>query len=122
MTREDADGKPLSSEGRYELHFPADDLPPVDAFWSLTMYKADMNLVPNPVDRYSVGDRTAGLVRGPDGGIRIFIQNETPATERQPNWLPCPADGTWFVVLRLYRPHPEVVDASWACPPIQRVG
>jgi hypothetical protein len=122
VARQDADGKPLSSEEHYELHFPAEDLPPVDAFWSLTMYKADMNLVPNPVDRYSVGDRTAGLVRGPDGGIRIFIQNETPATERQPNWLPCPADGTWFVVLRLYRPHPEVVDASWACPPIQRVG
>lgn len=122
VAHEDVDGRPLSGEGRYELCFPADRLPPVDAFWSLTMYKADMNLVPNPVDRYAVGDRTEGLVWEPDGGIRIFIQNEAPTTERRPNWLPCPRDGTWFVVLRLYRPHTEVVDASWQCPPIQRVG
>jgi hypothetical protein len=121
VCREDADGKPLSSDGRYELSFSGEDLPPVDSFWSLTMYKADMNLVPNPVDRYSVGDRTPGLVKDDGGGVRLSIQNAEPAADRRPNWLPCPAEGTWFVILRLYRPRPEVINATWMCPPIRRL-
>jgi hypothetical protein len=94
----------------------------VDSFWSLTMYKADMNLVPNPVNRYSVGDRTPGIVREPEGGIRIVIQSESPGAEHEANWLPCPSEGTWFVILRLYRPHASVIDATWRCPPIRKVG
>ncbi len=121
VNRQDADGRALMSEGRYELRFAGDDLPPVDSFWSLTMYKADMNLVPNPVDRYSVGDRTPGIVRDPDGGVRIVIQSASPGVDQEANWLPCPADGTWFVILRLYIPRAWVIDASWRCPPIVRL-
>jgi hypothetical protein len=112
VNMQDAGGSPFSGEGEYELHFSGDNLPPVDAFWSLTLYKADMNLVPTPANRYAVGDRTAGLVRDSDGGIKIYIQHAPPDDERIPNWLPCPESGTWFVILRLYQPHHEVISAT----------
>ena len=121
VNMEDADGNKLAGDRRYELRFEHDTLPPVDSFWSLTMYKEDMNLVPNPSNRYAVGDRTAGLQTDPDGALTISIQAESPGDGQEANWLPCPPEGTWFVVLRLYLPHPEVVDASWECPPIQLV-
>ena len=118
----DSSGAAFSSDGRYELQFTGQDLPPVDAFWSLTMYKADMNLVPNPANRYSIGDRTPDVTRDADGGMTIYIQNEPPDDARKPNWLPCPDGGTWFVILRMYRPHDEVLSATWKCPGIRKVG
>lgn len=121
VNMDDNSGDALSSDGRYELHFTGQDLPPVDSFWSLTMYKADMNLVPNSANRYSIGDRTPDVVRNEDGGMTIFIQNEPPEDAKQANWLPCPDSGTWFVILRMYRPHDEVLTASWKCPGIQKV-
>ena len=76
---DDARGARLSPQGRYELHFRPGDLPPVDSFWSLAAYTAqDMNLIPNPARRYSVGDRTPGLARDPDGGLRIYLQPGSP--------------------------------------------
>jgi hypothetical protein len=119
VSMEDADGNKYTGDSRYELHFASDSLPPVDSFWSLTMYKADMNLVPNPADRYSIGDRSEGLVTDPDGGLTISIQTDPPAGDAPSNWLPCPPDGTWFVILRLYLPRPEVVAAEWECSPIR---
>jgi hypothetical protein len=121
VNMEDSDGRKFSGSSRYELRFEADTLPPVDSFWSLTMYNADMNLVANEANRYSIGDRTPGLERNPDGGLTIRIQVESPRSDQESNWLPCPADGTWFVILRLYRPRPEIVDATWECPPIRHV-
>ncbi|RRQ86132.1 hypothetical protein CQW44_14470 [Streptomyces griseofuscus] len=70
---DDAEGDKLSSAGRYELRFPGDALPPVYAFWPLTACGEDMNLIPDPADRYSVGDRSAGLGRDADGGHRWLI-------------------------------------------------
>jgi hypothetical protein len=119
---EDANGDKLSGDGRYELHFDADRLPPVEAFWSLTAYGEDMNLIHNPLERYSIGDRTRGLMLDPDGGLTIHLQAEPPEEDKQPNWLPTAAQGTWFVALRMYRPRPEVVDATWECPPLTRTG
>jgi hypothetical protein len=118
----DADGNAFAGSARYELRFTGADLPPVDSFWSLTMHKADMNLVPNSAERYSIGDRTPGVARESDGGLTIRLQAESPGTADEANRLPCPTDGTWFVILRLYRPHDEVIAADWKCPPIRRVG
>ncbi|MGZ4664974.1 MAG: DUF1254 domain-containing protein [Mycobacteriaceae bacterium] len=119
---DDADGQKLTASGRYELHFSADDLPPVDAFWSLAAYTAgDLNLIPNPAGRYSVGDRTAGLRRDPDGGLTIYLQPESPGPAQEANWLPTSASHDWFVILRLYRPQPTVIQATWRCPGISRV-
>jgi hypothetical protein len=117
----DTDGVRLSPQGRYELRFEPGDLPPVDAFWSLAAYtEQDMNLIPNPARRYSVGDRTPGLTRDPDGGLTIYLQPGSPGEEREPNWLPTSAEHPWFVILRMYRPHPTVVQAKWECPGIAR--
>ena len=116
---DDSGGAKLSPQGRYELHFGAGELPPVDSFWSLAAYTAqDMNLIPNPAGRYSVGDRTPGLARDPDGGLRIYLQPGSPGKEREPNWLPTSAEHPWFVILRMYRPHPAVIEAKWECPGI----
>ena len=119
---DDSAGATLTPGSRYELHFDGDNLPPVDAFWSLAAYTAeDMNLIPNPAGRYSVGDRTPGLQRDPDGGLTIYLQSGRPDPSRESNWLPTSAEHRWFVILRLYRPHPAVVEASWECPGITRV-
>ena len=92
-------------------------MPPVDSFWSLGMYGPDLNLVANPIDRYSIGDRTAGLEKDPDGGLTIYLQAESPGEDTEANWLPSPATDGWFVILRLYLPRPEVIEATWECPP-----
>ncbi len=119
---DDADGNKLSPRGRYRLRFGGHALPPVDAFWSLAAYTAgDLNLIANPAHRYSVGDRTTGLHRDADGGLTIYLQPDSPGTAREPNWLPTSAQEPWFVILRLYRPHGEVIKASWECPGILRV-
>jgi hypothetical protein len=117
----DADGGKLSS-GRYELRFDRDNLPPVDAFWSLSAYGEDMNLIANPADRYSVGDRTPGLIKDIDGGLTIHLQPRSPGNLREANWLPTPEHGNWFLVLRMYRPRSEVIDMTWECPPLKSVG
>jgi hypothetical protein len=120
---DDAEGHKLSPRGRYELRFAADSLPPVDAFWSLTAYtENDLNLIPNPARRYSVGDRTPGLVTGPDGGLTIYLQPRSPGGAKEANWLPTSARHPWFLVLRLYRPSKQVVSATWKCPGIIKTG
>ncbi|MFE3639123.1 DUF1254 domain-containing protein [Streptomyces cellostaticus] len=117
----DADGNKLSAEGRYELCFPPGSLPPVDAYWSMTAYSApDRNLIPNGANRYSIGDRTPGLKTGPDGSLTICLQADHPGPENDSNWLPSAKTGEWFLILRLYRPHREVISGSWRCPGVLR--
>jgi hypothetical protein len=118
----DSEGRKLSGDSRYQLHFAADDKPPANSFWSLALYGTDMNLVANPANRYSIGDRTAGLKTDADGGLTIRLQAESPGGDEEANWLPCPSDGEWFLVLRIYLPRPEVIEARWECPPIERLG
>ena len=119
---DDAGGRRLSPRGRYRLRFAAGELPPVDAFWSLTAYtEQDMSLIPNPAGRYSVGDRTPGLKREPDGGLTIYLQPGSPGSARAANWLPTSGEHPWFVILRMYRPRRSVVQAKWRCPGLAKV-
>jgi hypothetical protein len=111
--------KPLSGRHRYALHFAPGQLPPVGAFWSLTMYDKKLFLVPNAIGRYAVGDRTAGLRRGRDGSLDILLQHAAP--RQRSNWLPAPA-GTFVLALRLYQPKPRVLAGRWPLPTITRVG
>jgi hypothetical protein len=115
----DADGRPLHGSQRYRLHFPKDALPPVRAFWSLTMYGEDQFFVANPIHRFAIGDRHA-LSFNADGSLDLWIQHEVPDGDRQANWLPAPA-GPFTMNLRLYAPKPEAVDGVWNPPPIQRL-
>ena len=113
------EGAPLSGANKYFLKFNAGGLPPVDAFWSLTLYGADLFLVENPINRYSIGDRTAGLVYGPDGSLEIQIQNQAPARGTS-NWLPAPA-GPYHLILRTYQPKPALFNGDYKLPPVQQV-
>ena len=112
----DADGHPLSGEHRYTLQFAADDPPPADAFWSVTLYDADRFLYPNPIERHAIGDRTRGLKRDPDGSLTIRISHDAPTDTS--NWLPAPA-GRFYLILRLYHPRDEEV-RGWRIPPVTR--
>jgi hypothetical protein len=114
MTYTDADGDQLDGRNRYTLRFDQD--PPVDAFWSITMYDLpDFYLVGNPIDRYSIGDRTPGLRRDGDGSLTIVIQHEQPADTS--NWLPAPA-APFRPIMRLYQPQAAVLDGTYKIPPI----
>jgi hypothetical protein len=120
MTYVDDRGEPLSGDRVYRMTLT--EQPPVGAFWSITMYDVpDYFLVANPIDRYSVGDRTPGLVYGDDGSLEITISHDEPAdATARANWLPAPA-GAFRPVLRMYEPGPEVLDQAYVVPSITRV-
>lgn len=116
----DADGEPLHGSHAYELRFPPGAGPQVDAFWSLTLYRrSDCLLVANPIDRYSIGDRTPGLQHEPDGSLVIRMQASCP--EPGVNWLPTPEGELFYVVLRLYQPRPEHLEYRYSYPPVRRL-
>jgi hypothetical protein len=113
----DASGELLSGARSYRIRFPADKMPPVDAFWSLTVYDASkVDFVPNEINRYSIGDRTPGLVRGADGSIEITISRTRPANAA--NWLPV-GEGRFILTMRMYRPRAEVLDGTYMPPAIE---
>jgi len=114
-TRVDGAGHALSGEHDYVLHFPPGGLPPNDAFWSLTMADTKERFVANPINRYSVGDRS-GLTQNPDGSVDIFIQNAAPAGHES-NWLPAPAD-RFSLWLRAYMPRAAVLRGEYTVPPV----
>jgi hypothetical protein len=113
----DSSGNELVGDQSYVLHFDADQLPPVDAFWSVTMYDAEGFPVPNPLDRYALGDRDP-LNYNDDGSLDLYIGHENPSADLEPNWLPAPP-GPLGVTMRLYGPRPEVLDGRWDPPPLE---
>lgn len=120
MTFLDADGEPLNGEHRYEITFP--ERPPVDAFWSMTMYSLpEFYLVENPINRYAIGDNTPGLVYAEDGSLTLTLQTDEPSDPAaRANWLPTPP-GQFRPAVRLYQPRPEVLDGTYVLPSIRRV-
>jgi hypothetical protein len=113
-TVQDSEGRKLSGDGRYVLHFEKERTPPVNAFWSLTIYDMSHFFVPNPIDRYAIGDRDP-LVFNADGSLDIYIQNEAPPGKAS-NWLPAPKDD-FNLILRMYWPKPD----AWKVPGVRRV-
>lgn len=120
MTFTDADGHPFDGKAAsYVWHLPKEQIPPVNAFWSLTLYDDEGFQVANELDRFAIGDRDA-LVRGDDGSLDIVIQHDRPA-DGTSNWLPAPA-GPFNLCARLYWPKPEALDGTWTPPAVRRVG
>ena len=118
----DAAGRPLDGGHRYTISFARRLLPPVHAFWSVTLYNAQDFLAANPIGRYAIGDRTPGLRRGRDGSLTIDIQHDAPAGGvRRADWLPAPA-GPFHLVMRLYEPRPSALSGRWKPPLIIRAG
>jgi hypothetical protein len=119
QVRKDKNGEFLNG-GRdaYQLTFPKGETPPADAFWSITMYDETANLVDNPLDRYSIGDRTEGIKHNRDGSLTIYIQSRSPGPDKESNWLPASAD-QFTITLRIYRPQQAVLDGSWKPPALK---
>ena len=114
----DAERNPLNgATGRYTVKFETEQLPPVNAFWSLTMYELPASLLTeNPINRYLINSQMEpDLIRDADGGITLLIQHESPGKDKEPNWLPAPR-GPFFMVLREDWPKPEALDGSWKVP------
>ena len=81
------------------------------------MYDLDFHLVVNPIHRYSIGDRTQGLKRDPDGGLTMYVQHDNPDPDEESNWLPAPAS-PFYMVLRAYQPSSEIIKQAWEPPPV----
>lgn len=116
----DGEGKPLRGENKYVLHFNKDQLPPAEAFWSLTMYDEQGFQVPNPINRFAIGDRDK-LSFNTDGSLDIYIQSVSPGADKEANWLPSSVSGALQPTMRLYSPRNSVIDGTWAPPAINRV-
>jgi hypothetical protein len=115
----DAHGDPLVGEHKYVQHFGKEELPPVNAFWSVTMYDQAGFQVSNPINRFAIGDRD-DLKYNTDGSLDLYIQNENPGSDKESNWLPSPPDGTLGVTMRLYAPKAQALDGRWNPPAIKR--
>jgi hypothetical protein len=117
----DAGGQALNGSNRYALRFAPQQLPPVNAFWSLTLYELPASLLSaNALGRYLINSAMLpGLKRDADGSITLYVQNASPVGDAESNWLPAPK-GPFFCVLRLYWPKPEALDGRWKAPQMQR--
>jgi hypothetical protein len=113
----DADGTPLDGgKSTYTLSFTREQMPPVDYFWSITMYKLPQRwLVDNPIDRYSIGSATTGLRTNEDGSLVIYVGKKSPGYAKECNWLPAP-DGPFWTVMRCYGPSQSIVDGTYKRP------
>ncbi len=114
----DVDGKPFDGTKRYSIHFAQGDLPPVGAFWSITAYTAQKLLYANPLERYAINSpMLPSLTRGPNGGITIYVQHDSPGKDLESNWLPVP-DGPFGLTFRTYEPSEAIRDGRWRAPPV----
>ena len=121
MALHDAKGQVLDGRHRYRLHFPAGQLPPVNAFWSLTLYDGKTQLLSaNPIQRYALGDRSPDLQYDADGGLTLILQGRAPEAVQQGNWLPTP-EGPFNLLLRLYLPKAGALDGSYQLPTLARI-
>lgn len=118
----DGAGQPLAGANRYVIHFDKDSTPPVQAFWSITMYDATSFFVANPIDRYALSSWMP-LKKNADGSLDLYVQAESPGNDKESNWLPA-ASGPFNLTLRMYWPTgtpPSIMDGSWKPPAVTKV-
>lgn len=121
-SKSDADGKPYNGANNYVMHFDKGQLPPVNGFWSLTMYDKEFFFVENPLDRYELSQRNE-FISNADGSIDFYIQHNNPGKEKEANWLPAPKND-FILMLRLYWPKeesPSILDGTWKPPAVKLV-
>lgn len=110
---------PLDGHNKYVIHFAKGALPPVNEFWSVTVYDLQGFTVPNPTNRYTLGDRS-NLQSNADGSLDIYLQSENPGADKESNWLPIPTE-PFSLHARLYSPRKTAIDGTWAMPPVENL-
>src|SRR5262249_55151471 len=118
----DSEGKPYDGANSYVMHFPKGQMPPANAFWSLTMYNAEYFFVDNPLNRYTLSSPNKFKTNA-DRSVALYLQNKTPGPEKESNWLPARSGG-FILMLRLYWARdkaPSILDGSWTIPAVKRV-
>ena len=123
LSQKDANGNKYDgAKHKYVMRFEKGRMPPVEAFWSLTMYDTDFFFVPNPINRYDLSQRNT-FITNPDGSVDLYIQAESRARTRRPTGCRRPK-GEFNLVMRIYAPGetpPTILDGSWTPPPVKRV-
>lgn len=123
LSQKDAEGNDYDgAKHHYVMRFEKGGMPPVEGFWSLTLYDKDLFFVPNSIDRYALSQRDT-FVTNPDGSVDLYIQAESPGKDKEANWLPAPK-GVFKLVMRLYGPptsSPTILDGSWTPPPVKKM-
>lgn len=117
----DANGSAYDGANKYVMRFEKGQTPPVEGFWSVTMYNEQYFFVTNPINRYSISPRQ-NLKANPDGSVDIYVQKDSPGADKESNWLPAP-DGKFYLMLRMYWPNendPSILDGSWTIPPVTK--
>ena len=115
----DSAGQRLSGTNRYTVTFPKGQLPPVNGFWSLTLYNSAHLFEPNRLNRFSLGTKNKTLKYNPDGSLTLYFQNDSPGADKETNWVPAPKDA-FSLYIRAYWPKPAILDGSWSPPPVTR--
>ena len=116
----DSEGNPLDGASKYIIHVSKGEVRPVNAFWSITMYDEQGFQVANKLNRFAIGDRD-DLKFNADGSLDIYIQSDSPGSDKESNWLPSPAQGKLGITMRLYAPKAQVLDGSWVPPAVKKV-
>ena len=116
---DDGDNKPLDAANRYVLHFDKGQTPPANVTWSVSMYDPQGYYVPNALNRFHLA-ASMPLVYNPDGSLDVFLQAASPGAEKEPNWLPVPASGSFNVVIRVFWPKESFLDGTYKVPPIRK--
>jgi hypothetical protein len=123
LSQKDANGDEYNgAENKYVMRFEKGQMPPAEAFWSLTLYDTDFFFVPNAINRYELSQRNQ-FITNPDGSVDLYLQAESPGKDKEANWLPAPK-GKFDLVLRIYSPRetpPSILDGTWTPPPVKRV-
>ncbi|MFJ9081791.1 DUF1254 domain-containing protein [Streptomyces sp. NPDC102384] len=116
----DSQDRRLDGDKRYTITFPPGQVPPVDGFWSLTLYNPEHFFAPNELGRYSLGTKSGSMTYAADGSLTLHIQHEPPAEGQRANWLPAPR-GAFELTLRAYWPKSGIADGGWTPPPVHQV-
>jgi hypothetical protein len=122
MSQKDADGRDYDGANKYVIHFDKGQMPPVEGFWSITMYNPQYFFMANPINRYSISPRQ-NLKSNPDGSVDIYLQEDSPGADKESNWLPAPA-GKFVLMLRMYWPNesdPSILDGTWTPPAAKKM-
>ena len=117
----DASGKRLNGANAYTVRFEKGETPPVNGFWSLTLYNKEHLFSANPLKRYSLGTKnTKSLKSGNDGSLTLYVQSESPGKDKESNWLPAPKGEDFSLYLRAYWPKDEILNEQWTPPLVNR--